>query len=108
MSVILTAYAGNVDIVNQLVPWVVERSHSVTALGVDLSIEGLRSRKYSIGIFAFLIASLVIFSVIIYIYLPKGEKKLKRGEKIMFGAIILGMVCAVIVGWLQLVEGFLL
>ena len=64
---------------------------------------------FSRGIFGFLIASLIIFGGIIYLYLPKGKDKapLKRGEKVMFGGIIFGMVLAVILGWIQLVEGYL-
>lgn len=77
--------------------------------GMDLGIEGLRSQKFSVGIFIFLIISLVLFSYIIYIYLPKGRYQgLKTGEKIMFGAIIFGVVLAVVVGWLQLIEGYLM
>jgi len=79
------------------------------AFGIDLGIEGLRSQKFSVGIFIFLIISLVLFSYIIYIYLPKGRYQgLKTGEKIMFGAIIFGVVLAVVVGWLQLIEGYLI
>lgn len=108
MSAMLAiTYLGDLHVVNQVVPWMVESSNSATPFGLDLSIEGLRSQKYSIGIFGFLVASLVVFSVIIYIYLPKGKNRLKTGEKIMFGAIILGMVFAVIMGWIQLIEGYL-
>jgi len=45
--------------------------------------------------------------VIIYLYLPKKGGSLKKGEKIMVGAIIMGILIAVYFGWLQLVEGFL-
>jgi hypothetical protein len=83
-------------------------SNSNTLFGLDLSIESLRSQKFSTGIFVFLIFSLVLFSIIIYVYLPKEKKSLKTGEKIMFGAIIIGMVLAVIIGWLQLVDGYLM
>ncbi len=79
--------------------------------GIDMSIEGLRAQKYSIGIFVFLVLSLILFSYIIYLYLPKGEKKisqLKTGEKIMFGSIILGVILAIIIGWIQLIEGYLI
>ena len=76
--------------------------------GIDMSIEGLRSQAFSKGIFVFLILSLILFSFIIYLYMPKGEKKLKTGEKIMFGAIMAGIVLAVIIGWVQLIEGYLI
>lgn len=80
--------------------------------GVDMSIESLRSQKFSKGIFVFLILSLVLFSVIIWLYLPKKHhkkvSKLKTGEKIMFGAIIAGIVLAIVIGWVQLIEGYLI
>lgn len=76
--------------------------------GIDMSIEGLRAREYSIFIFCFLILSLVLFCYIIYLYLPKGEKTLKTGEKIMFGSIIAGVFIAIIIGWIQLIEGYLI
>lgn len=78
-----------------------------TVLGVDLSIESLRSQQYSYYIFAFLVVSLIIFSIIIYIYMPKKEGRLKKGEKIMVGAIVMGVVIALLFGWLQLIEGYL-
>jgi len=76
--------------------------------GIDMSIEGLRAQKYSVGIFVFLVLSLILFSYIIYLYLPKGKNKLKTGEKIMFGSIILGVILAIIIGWIQLIEGYLI
>lgn len=78
-----------------------------TVLGVDLSIESLRSQQYSYYIFGFLVVSLIIFSIIIYIYMPKKEGRLKKGEKIMVGAIVMGVVIALLFGWLQLIEGYL-
>ncbi len=76
--------------------------------GIDMSIESLRSRTFSIYIFVFLILSLVLFSFIIYLYLPKKLAALKTGEKIMFGALVVGVVIAVIIGYIQLIEGYLL
>ena len=92
-----------------LIPVLVEAAQNTTVFGLDLSIESLRSRKFSVGIFIFLIVSLIIFAVIIWIYWPKRGKEegLKRGEKIMFGAIIMGLFIAVAFGWLQLIEGYL-
>lgn len=88
-------------------PNFVIRTDSKTVFGLDLSIESLRSQQYSYFIFGFLVVSLIIFSVIIYIYMPKKGSRLKTGEKIMFGAIIMGIFIAIYFGWLQLVEGFL-
>jgi len=86
----------------------VQTEKSSIVMGIDMSIEGLRAQKYSVGIFVFLIISLVFFSMIIYFYLPKGENKLKRGEKIMFGAIISGIFLAIGIGWLELIDGYLI
>ncbi len=77
--------------------------------GMDLGIEGMRSQKFSVGIFIFLIISLILFCYIIYVYLPKGRfSGLKTGEKYMFGAIVGGVILAVVIGWLQLIEGYLM
>ncbi len=79
-----------------------------TLFGIDMTIEGLRSQQYSVGIFVFLIVSLVLFGVIIWMYMPKGKDSLKTGEKIMFGAIIAGVFIAIAMGYLQLIDGYLL
>jgi heme/copper-type cytochrome/quinol oxidase subunit 4 len=87
---------------------VVAETDSNLVFGIDMSIEGMRSRNYSIAIFILLILSLIFFSFIIYLYMPKGAKKLKTGEKVMFGALIAGIIIAVIIGYIQLIEGYLL
>jgi len=86
----------------------VEAENSNLVMGIDMSIEGLRAQKYSVGIFVFLIISLVFFSMIIYFYLPRGKGTLKLGEKIMFGAIICGIFIAIGIGWLELIDGYLI
>ena len=78
-----------------------------TPFGMDLSIEGLSSQRYSVFIFAFLIMQLILFAYIIYVYIKKTKAAVKTGEKVMFGAIMMGMVIAVIIGWTQLIEGYL-
>jgi len=86
----------------------VATTDSNIVMGIDMSIEGLRSQKYSVGIFVFLLISLVFFGIIIYMYMPKGKEGLKTGEKYMFGAIIAGIFIAIAVGWLELIEGYLI
>src|SRR3569832_1567145 len=78
-----------------------------TLLGVDLSIENLRSQQYSYYIFGFLVVSLIVFSVIIYIYMPKKDGRLKKGDKIMVGAIVMGVILALLFDWLLFFVGFL-
>jgi len=42
-------------------------------------------------------------------YMPKkGNAGLKTGEKVMFGCIIAGIFIAIAVGWLELIEGYLI
>lgn len=78
-------------------------------LGIDMSIEGMRSQKYSVAIFIFLIMALIMFSFMIYIYWPKEKlKNVKLGEKIMFGSMIVAVIIALIIGYIQLIEGYLL
>lgn len=75
--------------------------------GIDMSIESLKSQEYSVFIFGFLVVSLILFCIIIYMYMPKQLNGLKRGEKVMVGAIVVGVIIAVVFGWLQLIEGVL-
>lgn len=108
---LLRTFSINSDIGLRLgdIYWMVAANaeNNNTVLGVDLSIESLRSQQYSNFIFGFLVVSLIIFSIIIYIYMPKKEGQLKKGEKVMVGAIIMGVVIALLFGWLQLIEGYL-
>lgn len=78
------------------------------AFGLDVTIEGLRSRQYGVAIFAFLILQVALFGFIIQVYMRKSKATLKRGEKVMFGALIMGIVVAVFFGWLQIIEGYLI
>jgi len=73
-----------------------------------MSIEGLRAYEFSVYIFIFLIMSLILFTFIIWLYLPKKIAHLKTGEKIMFGAMGFGIIIAIVIGYIQLIEGYLL
>lgn len=70
-------------------------------------VEGLYSQEYSVGIFIFLVLSLLIFVGIMYLYWRKSKTKLKTGEVVMFGAILMGVIFAFVFGYLQMVEGYL-
>jgi len=76
---------------------------------LDLSIEGMRSQQFSEWIFVFLLVSIVIFSgiVVAFIFSKNRPEAMKAGEKIMFTAIIMGIVVAVIVGAIQMLGGYL-
>ena len=75
--------------------------------GIDTSIEGLKSQEVSVGIFYFLIASIVVFTIFVFMFMTKGKTNLKKGEKILFVWILLGVVVAVIFGASQMLHGYL-
>ena len=74
---------------------------------LDMSIEGMRSQQFSVGVFFFMLLGVLVFSVIIYsvAFGRFAPKTMKPGEKVMFGAIILGTILAVVFGGLQLLTG---
>jgi len=80
-----------------------------TSPKLDLSIEGMRSQGFSEFVFAFMLVGVIVFAVIIsaLIHGYRREKESRLGEKVMFGAIILGTVVAVIIGALQMLGGYL-
>lgn len=75
--------------------------------GIDTSIEGLKSQEVSVGIFYFLIASIIVFTIFVFMFMLKGKTNLKKGEKILFVWILLGVVVAVIFGASQMLHGYL-
>jgi hypothetical protein len=76
---------------------------------LDLSIEGMRSQSFSEWIFVFLLVGIVVFSgiVIALMFSKNRPKKIRLGEMLMFAAIILGIVVAVIFAALQMLGGYL-
>jgi hypothetical protein len=76
--------------------------------GIDTSIEGMKSQEFSVGIFYFLIASIVIFTIFVFMYMTKDKTaNLKKGEKILFIWILMGIVVAVGFGAAQMLHGYL-
>ena len=69
----------------------------------------MRSQQFSQGVFAFLLLGIVVFSgiVIALVFSKNRPKKIRLGERMMFTAIILGVVVAVIFGALQMLGGYL-
>jgi len=76
---------------------------------LDLSIEGLRSQQFSVGVFIFMLIGVFVFGGIIYAiaFGKSGAKSLKTGEKVMVAAIIMGTLVAVAMGAVQLLTGYL-
>lgn len=86
-------------------------AEKVRPFGIDMSIESMSSRQFSVGIFYFLIAAIIIFVGITFMFMFKGKagqkSNLKRGEKILFVWILFGVVVAVVFGAAQMMHGYL-
>jgi hypothetical protein len=80
-----------------------------TSPKLDLSIEGMRSQQFSVGVFFFLLLGIAVFSAIVWgvLFGKHAPKSMRMGERVMFGAIILGIIVAIIFGALQMVVGYL-
>lgn len=74
---------------------------------LDLSIEGLRSQQFSVGVFIFMLIGVFVFGGIIYAIAFGKSTSLKTGEKVMVAAIIMGTLVAVAMGAVQLLTGYL-
>ena len=84
-------------------------AEKVRPFGIDMSIESLSSKSFSTGMFYFLIFAIIIFVAIAFLFMFKDKtQKLKRGEKIMFGWILFGVVVAIGMGAVQMMHGFLI
>ena len=76
---------------------------------MDLSIEGMRSQRFGVGVFIFLMIGILVYCGIIYV-VARGKhapKNMKTGEKVLFITIILGVVAAIIFGATQMLSGVL-
>lgn len=80
-------------------------------------VEGLYSQQFSVGIFFFLLVCIIMFAVVVFKFMSTGsssdekgssKSNLKTGEKVMFAWIILGIIGAVIMAAVQLLQGYLL
>lgn len=69
----------------------------------------MRSQEFSEWIFVFLMIGILLFAgIIIALMFNKNRpKKPRLGESILFGAIILGVVAAVVMAAMQMLGGIL-
>jgi len=76
---------------------------------LDLSIEGMHSQRFGVGVFFLLMLGIALFAgIIIAVMFGTREQKVTRtGEKLMFGAIIFGVLAAVVFASLQMLSGVL-
>ena len=80
-----------------------------TSPKLDLSIEGMRSQQFSDWIFVFLLVGIIVFSgiVVAFLFSKNRPKEIRFGERMMFAAIIVGIVIAILIGAVQLLGGYL-
>lgn len=114
MDILLNASAtAFVDMVKSILPMlklnlmeIVTKSDN--AFGIDTSIEGMNSQEFSVAIFYFLVAAIIIFTIFVFMFMFKDKtSKLKTGERWMFVWILFGIVVAVIFGATQMLHGYL-
>jgi len=69
----------------------------------------MHSQRFGVGVFILLMVGIAVFAGIIVAVArgPKGQKVTRTGEKWMFGAIIFGVVAAVVFASLQMLSGVL-
>lgn len=75
----------------------------------QFTIEGLKSQEYSVGIFFFMMAGIVLFAVVVYKFAREAHNEgMRKGEVALFAWLIFGLICAVIYGAAQLLFGQLI
>jgi len=74
----------------------------------DLGIESMRSHSYSVGIFVFLLISILVFLFILGAFWKQSDgAAIKTGEKVLLGMIVAGVFVAIAFAAAQLLDGFL-
>ena len=106
-STALLSYSDPHGIARTLQGAFLKVSENSSSLQNLYGVEGLYSHEYSIGIFGFLVLSLLVFIGIMYIFWTKSNTRVKKGEMVMFGAILMGVLFAFVFGYIQMVQGYL-
>jgi len=74
----------------------------------DLGIESMRAHGYSVGIFAFMMLAIAVFvGIMIAFYRMGNNGGVKRGEKVLFVMMGLGVIASSVFAAVQLLDGFL-
>lgn len=111
------AYAGRRIIlrVERLIKFMAQENTATTIVNsgaspkLDLGVDSVQSQQFGEGVFAFMLIGVIVFSAMI-VALMWGKyrpEKRRLGEKLMFIAIIVGVVVAVIFGATQMLGGYL-
>ncbi len=107
-SPFLPALKGVVCIIADAIPLLRLPLAGSGPFGLDTSIEGMNSQKFSVGIFYFLVVAIFIFTAFIFLFMFKSKGAgLKTGEKWLFAWLLFGVFAALAFGATQLLHGYL-
>jgi len=89
--------------------WLLLSTQCMATEYAAFGIESMRSQSYSVGIFIFMMISMVVFvGVIALFYKHTDMSTVKTGEKVLMAVIVLGVVVAAIFAAVQLLDGYLI
>jgi len=71
-------------------------------------IDDMVGDKWRVGTFLFLVFGMALYALFVVFYMRSARGKLKKGEYILLGCILGGVLLGFIVSFVQFVEGFLL
>jgi len=77
-------------------------------LAFAYGIDDMVGDKWRVGTFLFLVFGMVLYATFVVFYMRSAHGKLKKGEYILLGCILGGVLLGFIVSFVQFVEGFLL
>jgi len=98
-----------IQLISSLLIVSLELLFSSLGLADGFGIESMRSQSYSVGIFIFMMVSMVVFvGVIVLFYKHTDMSSVKTGEKVLMAIIVLGVVVAAIFAAVQLLDGYLI
>ena len=100
--------AVKIDLTGAYISLAAVADKATDPLGFDSSIESMQSQEFSVGIFYFLVAAIIVFTGFVFMFMFKDRaSKLKKGEKILFGWLLFGIIVAIIFGAAQMLHGYL-
>jgi len=71
-------------------------------------IDDMVGDKWRVGTFLFLVFGMALYAFFVVLYMRRARGKLKKGEYILLGTILGGVLLGFIVSFIQFVQGFLL
>jgi len=98
-----------IQLISSLLIFSLELLFSSLGVADGFGIESMRSQSYSVGIFVFMMVSMVVFvGVIALFYKHTDMSSVKTGEKVLMAMIVLGVIVAAIFAAVQLLDGYLI